>query len=176
MTYSYSQISHISDLPAAISSPVSSTVGRRKSNVPPCYLGRALRAKPWPGAVSARRSGGSPVRAVERVQAAGRGLSGCVKTCRDSMLQQGVHLLARFVQDGRVRITRPKTQQQIQFTRTLSSGASFVSYVDAIGELDATPRACWSGRPPPPDIPEEPAGITGLDPQLICYSWMTGIG
>ena len=23
--------------------------------------------------------------------------------------------------------------------------------------------------------PEEPAGIAALDPQLICYSWMTGI-
>src|ERR1700722_536897 len=92
----------------------------------------------------------------------------------DSMLQQGVHLLARFVQDGRVRITRPKTQQQIQFTRTLSSGPSFVSYVDAIGELDGTPCVLeWktsSAR-----YPEEPVGITGLDPQLICYSWMTGI-
>jgi hypothetical protein len=92
----------------------------------------------------------------------------------DSMLQQGVHLLARFVQDGRVRITRPKTQQQIQFTRTLSSGASFVSYVDAIGELDGAPCVLeWktsSAR-----YPEEPVGITALDPQLICYSWMTGI-
>jgi hypothetical protein len=23
--------------------------------------------------------------------------------------------------------------------------------------------------------PEEPAGLTALDPQLVCYSWMTGI-
>jgi hypothetical protein len=92
----------------------------------------------------------------------------------DSMLQQGVHLLARFVQDGRIRITRPKTQQQIQFTRALSLGTSFVSYVDAIGELDGTPCVLeWktsSAR-----YPEEPVGITALDPQLICYSWMTGI-
>lgn len=92
----------------------------------------------------------------------------------DSMVQQGVHLLAHFVQDGRIRITQPKTQQQIQFTRTLSSGASFVSYVDAIGELDGTPCVLeWktsSAR-----YPEEPVGITALDPQLICYSWMTGI-
>ena len=93
----------------------------------------------------------------------------------DSMLQQGVHLLARFVQDGRIRITRPTTQPQIQFTRTLSSGASFVSYVDAIGELDGAPCVLeWktsSARYPE----EQPVGITGLDPQLICYSWMTGI-
>jgi CRISPR/Cas system-associated exonuclease Cas4 (RecB family) len=92
----------------------------------------------------------------------------------DSMLEQGIHLLIRFVQDGRVHISRPKTQQQVQFTRTLNSGAGFVSYVDAIGELDGTPCVLeWktsSAR-----YPEEPLGITGLDPQLICYSWMTGI-
>jgi hypothetical protein len=92
----------------------------------------------------------------------------------DSMLQQGVQLLERFVQDGRVRIRQPRSRQQIQFTRMLSFSNSFVAFVDAIGELDGT--ACvleWktsSAR-----YPEEPAGITALDPQLICYSWMTGI-
>jgi hypothetical protein len=92
----------------------------------------------------------------------------------DGMLQQGVQLLERSVLDRRVQIRRPKTQQQVQFTRQLGSGNNFVSYIDAIGELDGT--ACvleWttsSAR-----YPEEPAGITGLDPQLICYSWMTGI-
>src|SRR6516164_7821924 len=35
----------------------------------------------------------------------------------DSMFQQGVQLLERFVQDGRVQIRRPRTRQQIQFTR-----------------------------------------------------------
>jgi len=92
----------------------------------------------------------------------------------DSMLQQGVQLLERFVQDGRVQISRPRSQQQIQFTRTLKSGNSFVAYIDAIGTLDHV--ACvleWktaSAR-----YPEEPVGIAALDPQLICYSWMTGI-
>ena len=92
----------------------------------------------------------------------------------DSMLQQGVQLLERFVQDGRVQISWPRSQQQIQFTRTLKSGNSFVAYIDAIGELDkATCLLEWktaSAR-----YPEEPLGITALDPQLICYSWMTGI-
>ena len=92
----------------------------------------------------------------------------------DSMLQQGVHLLERFVQDGRVQVSQPRSQQQVQFTRTLKSGNSFVGYIDAIGDLDDT--ACvleWktsSAR-----YPEEPLGITSLDPQLICYSWMSGI-
>jgi CRISPR/Cas system-associated exonuclease Cas4 (RecB family) len=92
----------------------------------------------------------------------------------DGMLQQGVQLLERFVQDGRVQIRRPKTQQQVQFTRQLRSGNNFVSYIDAIGELDG--QACvleWktsSAR-----YAEEPAGLAALDPQLICYSWMTGV-
>jgi hypothetical protein len=56
----------------------------------------------------------------------------------------------------------------------LSSGTSFVAYIDAIGELDGTPCVLeWktsSAR-----YPEAPTGIAALDPQLICYSWMTGI-
>src|ERR1017187_7413406 len=92
----------------------------------------------------------------------------------DRMLQQGVQLLERFAQDGRVRIRRPRATQQIQFNRALNSGSNFVSYVDAIGELDGRPCVLeWkttSAR-----YPEEPAGISALDPQLVCYSWMTGI-
>ena len=57
----------------------------------------------------------------------------------DRMLQQGVQLLERFAQDGRVRVRRPRSNQQIQFTRMLSSGNNFVAYVDALGELDGTP-------------------------------------
>ena len=92
----------------------------------------------------------------------------------DSMLQQVIQLLERFVQDARVQIRRPRSRQQTQFTRTLNSGSGFVAFVDAIGELDGT--AClleWktsSAR-----YPEQPAGLTALDPQLICYSWITGI-
>src|SRR5271166_6495302 len=92
----------------------------------------------------------------------------------DHMLRQGIQLLERFVQDGRVQIRQPRTHQQIRFTRTLSSGDSFVAFVDAIGELDTVPCVLeWktsSAR-----YPEEPDGIAALDPQLVCYSWMTGI-
>ena len=83
-------------------------------------------------------------------------------------------MLERFAQDARVQIQRPRSSQQIQFTRKLSTGNDFVSYVDAIGELDGTPCVLeWkttSAR-----YSEEPAGICALDPQLVCYSWMTGI-
>ena len=92
----------------------------------------------------------------------------------DRMLQQGVQLLERFAQDGRVCVRRPRSHQQIQFTRMLSSGNNFVAYVDALGELDGTPCVLeWkttSAR-----YPDEPAGLSRLDQQLICYSWMTGI-
>ena len=92
----------------------------------------------------------------------------------DRLLQQGIQLLDRFAQDGRVRIRRPRSRQQVQFTRTLSSGNTFVAYVDALGELDQTPCVLeWkttSAR-----YPDEPVGLSALDPQLICYSWMTGI-
>ena len=57
----------------------------------------------------------------------------------DRMLQQGVQLLERFTQDGRVRVPRPHSQQQIQFTRPLISGNRFFAYIDALGELDGSP-------------------------------------
>jgi hypothetical protein len=92
----------------------------------------------------------------------------------DRMLQQGIQLLERFAQDGRVRIRRPRSTQQIQFNRTLSSGNTFVSYIDAIGELDGT-TCVLEWKTAAARFPEEPAGISALDPQLVCYSWMTGI-
>ncbi len=36
----------------------------------------------------------------------------------DRMLQQGIQLLERFVQDGRVRVPRPNSAQQVQFNRS----------------------------------------------------------
>src|SRR5437762_10622980 len=90
------------------------------------------------------------------------------------MLQQGLQLLDRFAQDDRVRIPKPGRNQQVKFTRPISTGNDFVAYVDAIGRLDG--RDClidWkttSAR-----YSEEPEGLLALDPQLVCYSWMTGI-
>src|SRR5215467_9262901 len=57
----------------------------------------------------------------------------------DRMLEQGIQLLTRFVQDGRVQIPQPGSRQQVQFTRDLGSGNQFVAYVDAVGQLDGTP-------------------------------------
>ena len=92
----------------------------------------------------------------------------------DHMLQQGFQLLDCFAQEDRVRVARPRRDQQIKFTCRIGSGHTFVAYIDAIGKLDGS--ACvleWkttSAR-----YPEEPDGLLALDPQLVCYSWMTGI-
>src|SRR3954468_14403691 len=56
----------------------------------------------------------------------------------DSMLTQGVMLLERFCQEDRVRVPSPHAHQQVRLSRQLSGTAEFVSYIDAIGELDGT--------------------------------------
>jgi hypothetical protein len=92
----------------------------------------------------------------------------------DLMLQQGIQLLQRFVQDGRVRIRHPKKSLQIKSTRQLHEGNNFVAYVDAIGLLDGT-RCLIEWKTTSSRYPEEPEGLLMLDPQLVCYSWITGI-
>jgi hypothetical protein len=49
-----------------------------------------------------------------------------------------------------------------------------VAYVDAIGHLDGT-RCLLEWKTTSARYPEEPQGLLALDPQLVCYSWMTGI-
>jgi hypothetical protein len=92
----------------------------------------------------------------------------------DRLVHQGVHLLERFAQEDRVRIRVPQQNLQIKMTRTLASGHEFVAYLDAIGELDG--QLCvidW--KTTTSRYPDEPVGMLSLDPQLICYSWITGI-
>ena len=92
----------------------------------------------------------------------------------DRMLQQGIQLLDRFAQDGRVSIERPHRHQQVQFRKPVAGRNDFVSYLDAIGELDST-KCVLEWKTTSARYPEEPVGISALDPQLICYSWMSGI-
>jgi hypothetical protein len=91
----------------------------------------------------------------------------------DRMLQQGIQLLDRFCQDDRIRIRQPRRNLQIKFTRKVSKN-DFVAYVDAIGNLDGT-RCLIEWKTTSARYPEEPDGLLSLDPQLVCYSWMTGI-
>jgi len=89
-------------------------------------------------------------------------------------LQQGIRLLERFVQDDRVQIRQPRKNLQAKFTRPLSIGNDFVAYVDAIGQLDGH-RCLLEWKTTSSRYPEEPDGLLSLDPQLVCYSWVSGI-
>jgi len=92
----------------------------------------------------------------------------------DRMLQQGIQLLERFAQDDRVRIRQPRKNLQVKFTRSLSNGNDFIAYIDAIGHLDST-YSLLEWKTTSSRYPEEPKGLLMLDPQLVCYSWITGI-
>ena len=92
----------------------------------------------------------------------------------DRMLRQGIMLLTRFCQDDRVRVCQPRRNLQIKFTRALGENNDFVAYVDAIGSLDGK-RCLLEWKTSSSRFPEEPDGMLALDPQLVCYSWMTGI-
>jgi hypothetical protein len=92
----------------------------------------------------------------------------------DRMLRQGIMLLTRFCQDDRVRVCQPRRNLQIKFTRAVGEKNDFVAYIDAIGSLDGK-RCLLEWKTSSSRYPEEPDGLLALDPQLVCYSWMTGI-
>ena len=92
----------------------------------------------------------------------------------DRLLHQGTHLLEKFVREDRIRIVHPEQNLQIRLTRTLDRGNEFVSFIDAIGELDG--ECClidW--KTTTSRYTETPEGLLSLDPQLVCYSWISGI-
>jgi CRISPR/Cas system-associated exonuclease Cas4 (RecB family) len=92
----------------------------------------------------------------------------------DRMLQQGIMLLDRFCQDDRIRIRQPHRSLQIKFTRPIAGSNEFVAYVDAIGRLDGT-GCLLEWKTTSSRYPEKPDGLLALDPQLVCYAWITGI-
>lgn len=91
----------------------------------------------------------------------------------DRMLEQGIMLLTRFCQHDRVRVIRPRRNLQIKFTRPVGRD-EFVAYIDAIGTLDGK-HCLLEWKTSSARYCEEPAGVLSLDPQLVCYSWITGI-
>jgi len=91
----------------------------------------------------------------------------------DRMLERGIMLLIRFCQDNRIQIHQPRRNLQIKFTRRVGRN-EFVAYIDGIGNLDGT-RCLLEWKTSASCYPEEPEGLLALDPQLVCYSWMTGI-
>src|SRR6266403_3869919 len=84
----------------------------------------------------------------------------------DRFVHQGVHLLQRFAQDGRVRIHNPRKDLQIKFLQTLTAGSEFVAYLDAIGEVDGV-RCLIDWKTTTSRYPDGPEGLLSLDPQLI---------
>ena len=86
------------------------------------------------------------------------------KTLRDATREQ----VETFVQQLRT------TQAGGDRMKRQVPGLAFVSYVDGIGELDDT-TCVLEWKTTSARYQEEPDRITALDPQLICYSWMSGI-
>ncbi|MGA8554879.1 MAG: PD-(D/E)XK nuclease family protein [Candidatus Acidiferrales bacterium] len=92
----------------------------------------------------------------------------------DRLVHQGIHLLQKFAQDDRVCISRPEKNMQVKLTQALPGNHEFVAYIDALGELDGA-RCVIDWKTTASRYTEEPEGLLALDPQLICYSWITGI-
>jgi hypothetical protein len=92
----------------------------------------------------------------------------------DCLLRQGIALLEQFARDNRIRVRQPERNTQKKILRKLPSGNDFVAYVDAIGQLDGT-RRLLEWKTTSARYPEQPEGLTALDLQLVCYSWITGI-
>ena len=63
---------------------------------------------------------------------------------------------------------------QVKLVRSLSKDNDFVSYIDAVGTLDGK-RCLLEWKTTTARYPEEPEGLLALDPQLTCYSWISGI-
>ena len=68
----------------------------------------------------------------------------------------------------------PRRTCSLRSLSTLEGGNDFVSYIDAIGELDGK-RCLIDWKTTTSRYSEEPEGLLSLDPQLICYSWISGI-
>src|SRR5712692_667586 len=92
----------------------------------------------------------------------------------DRLIHQGVLLLEKLARDDRIRIRQPGRNLQVKLLRGLPNGNDFVAYVDALGSLDGA-RCLLEWKTTSSRYPEEPTGLLALDPQLICYSWMSGV-
>jgi hypothetical protein len=92
----------------------------------------------------------------------------------DKILHQGVHLLHVFAQDDRARIRPAQKNLQLKANCPLPNGNEFVAYIDAVGQLDGQ-ECLIDWKTTSSRYQEEPKGLLALDPQLVCYSWISGI-
>src|SRR5207302_10808142 len=92
----------------------------------------------------------------------------------EGMLREGLLLLQQLVKDGRIRIQDPRHSLQVKSLRRLPPHDDFVAYIDAIGRLDGI-RCLMDWKTTGSRYPEGVGNFLSLDPQLVCYSWVTGI-
>jgi CRISPR/Cas system-associated exonuclease Cas4 (RecB family) len=169
MTYSYTQISHYLSCPRRYRHRYLD--GWRERDTRPAMLfGRAFEV-----ALGAyfRREDPADVLFREWLACKNQNLQFSGRDTWDRMLEQGIMLLHRFVQDNRVAVAQPKRNLQLKLTRAIGRN-DFVAYIDGVGTLDG--KAClleW--KTSAARYSEEPAGVLALDPQLLCYSWISGI-
>ena len=92
----------------------------------------------------------------------------------ERLLRQGIALLEQFARDNRVEIRQPNSTCRRKFSARYRTETSSLLMSMQSGQLDGKPRLLeWkttSAR-----YPEQPEGLTSLDLQLVCYSWITGI-
>jgi CRISPR/Cas system-associated exonuclease Cas4 (RecB family) len=170
MTYSYTQISQYLTCPRRYRYRYLDG-WKEKDTRPAMLFGRAFEQAL--GALFRREDPGA-VLFAEWSACQNQGLHYSNGDSWDRMLRQGIMLLTRFCQDDRVQVVQPRRNLQIKFTRAIAGNNDFVAYIDAIGKLDGT-RCLLEWKTSSARYPEEPHGLLALGPQLVCYSWMTGI-
>jgi CRISPR/Cas system-associated exonuclease Cas4 (RecB family) len=92
----------------------------------------------------------------------------------DHMLRGGLTLLHLFAQDAKVTIPSPQTDLQVPLRHTLDEDHVFQGFADAIGFIDQQ-RVLIDWKTTSVRYPDEPPELISLDPQLVCYSWLSGI-
>src|ERR1700685_4267216 len=170
MTYSYTQISHYLTCPRWYRHRYLDA-WREKDTRGAMLFGRSFERAL--GALFRREDPGM-VLFAEWSACQTQGLHYSNRDSWDRMLRQGIALLTRFCQDDRVRVHQPQRNLQIKFTRQVAGSNDFVAYIDAIGKLDGK-RCLLEWKTSSSRYPEESDRLLSLDPQLVCYSWMTGI-
>jgi hypothetical protein len=79
-----------------------------------------------------------------------------------------------FARDDRIRIPLPEKNLQLKMLRALPNDSEFVAYIDTMEPIDGQ-QFLIDWKTTASRYPEEPEGLLSLDPQLICYSWISGI-
>jgi PD-(D/E)XK nuclease superfamily len=168
MTYSYTQISHYLSCPRRYRHRYLD--GWREKNTRPAMLfGRAFEL-----ALGAyfRREDPADVLFREWLACKHQDLQFSGRDTWDRMLEQGLMLLHRFCQENRVEVPEPRNLQ-LKLSRAIGRN-DFVAYIDAVGRLDGKP-CLLEWKTTSARYTEEPDGVLALDPQLLCYSWISGI-